>query len=110
VKLLLDENLSRRLVLALQSRFPGSTQVALLGMEHATDGELCAVAARESFVICSKDDDFYRLVAARGYRPKLVHLALGNVSNERVLSALLAAADAIEAALSGAGTSVVVVD
>jgi hypothetical protein len=31
VKLLLDENLSRRLVPALQEFFPGSSQVALLG-------------------------------------------------------------------------------
>jgi hypothetical protein len=33
VKLLLDENLSRRLVPALQSRFPGSSRVSLLGLE-----------------------------------------------------------------------------
>ena len=110
MKLLLDENLSRRLVPALQSRFPGSEQVALLGLERATDAELCDFAAREGFVVCSKDDDFQRLVAARGYRPKLVHLALGNVSNDRVPGAMLAAADAIEAALSEPGTGVVVVD
>lgn len=110
MKLLLDQNISRRLVPALQSRFPGSEQVTLLGLERATDAELCDFAAREGFVICSKDDDLHRLVAARGYRPKLVHLALGNVSNDRVLSALLAAADAIEAAFSEPGTGVVVVD
>ena len=109
MKLLLDENLSRRLVPALQSRFPGSEQVALLGLERATDAELCDFAAREGFVVCSKDDDFQRLVAARGYRPKLVHLALGNVSNDRVLGALLAAAHAIEAALSEPGIGFVVV-
>jgi hypothetical protein len=33
VKLLLDENLSRRIVPFLQSDFPGTTQVALEGME-----------------------------------------------------------------------------
>jgi len=31
VKLLLDENLSRRLVSALEQDFPGSSQVALMG-------------------------------------------------------------------------------
>jgi len=110
VKLLLDENLSRRLVPALQAKFPGSDQVALLGLTRASDAELCDFAAREGFVICSKDDDFHRLVAARGYRPKLVHLALGNASNERVLRALLAATPAIEAALSEPGTGVVIVE
>lgn len=65
MKLLLDENLSRRPVPALQSKFPGSNQVALLDLEGASDAELCDFAAREGFVICSKDDDFHRLVAAR---------------------------------------------
>ncbi|MDP2823236.1 MAG: DUF5615 family PIN-like protein [Sulfuritalea sp.] len=37
MKLLLDENLSRRLVPFLQYEFPGSTQVALVGLEQADD-------------------------------------------------------------------------
>ena len=37
MKLLLDENLSRRIVPSLQQRFPGSTQVALVGLERAAD-------------------------------------------------------------------------
>ncbi|MBK6788313.1 MAG: hypothetical protein IPG77_11910 [Betaproteobacteria bacterium] len=41
---------------------------------------------------------------------RLVHPTLGNVSNDRVPGAMLAAADAIEAALSEPGTGVVVVD
>lgn len=45
MKLLLDENLSRRLVPALQAQFAGSSQVSLLGMERATDAELCAYAS-----------------------------------------------------------------
>lgn len=108
MKLLLDENLSRRLVPALQARFAGSSQVSLLGLERASDAELCAYAAQHGFVICSKDDDFQRLVAARGYRPRLVHLALGNASNDAVLAALLAAADRLQAAFDDPSTGVVV--
>lgn len=110
MKLLLDENLSRRLVPALQARYPGSSQVALLGLERATDVEICDHAALHGFVICSKDDDFQRLVAARGYIPKLVHLALGNVGNDAVLAALLAAADRLEAAFDDPATGVVVIE
>ena len=40
MKLLLDENLSRRLVPALQAQFPGSNQVSLLGLERATADRL----------------------------------------------------------------------
>lgn len=109
VKLLLDENLSRRLVPALQEHFPGSSQVALLGLERATDAALCDYAASHGFVLCSKDDDFHRLVAARRYRPKLVHLALGNASNDRVLEALRSAAGRLTEALADAEIGVVVV-
>jgi predicted nuclease of predicted toxin-antitoxin system len=108
VKRLLDENLSRRLVPALQARFPGSSQVALLGLERSTDAQLCVYAAEHDFVICSKDDDFQRLVAARGYRPRLVHLMLGNVSNDAFLTVLLAAADRLHQAFSNPAAGVVV--
>ncbi|UUZ63787.1 DUF5615 family PIN-like protein [Polaromonas sp. P1-6] len=37
MKLLLDDNLSRRLVPLLQHDYPGSTQVALIGLESAMD-------------------------------------------------------------------------
>ena len=110
MKLLLDENLSRKIVLALQARWPGSSQVTLLGLERATDAQLCAYAAEHGYVICSKDDDFHRLVAARGYRPRLVHVSLGNATNGQILNALLDRADGIEAALAEAGTGVVVLE
>lgn len=109
MKLLLDENLSRRLVPALQARFPGSSQVALLGLQSASDTLLCEFAAEHGYVLCSKDDDFHRLVAARGYRPRLVHVAVGNESNEHILGALLAAAGAIESAFADARVGVAVV-
>ena len=109
MKLLLDENLSRRLVPALRARYPGSNQVALLGLERATDIELCDYAAHHDFVICSKDDDFQRLVAARGYRPRLIHVALGNVDNDAVLAALLAAADRLHLAFDDPTIGVVVI-
>lgn len=37
MKLLLDENLSRRAVAFLLDAFPETTQIALLGMENADD-------------------------------------------------------------------------
>ena len=110
MKLLLDENLSRRLVPALQTRFAGSSQVALLGLERATDAQLCDYAAQHDFVLCSKDDDFHRMVAARGYRPQWVHVALGNASNEAVLAALLSAADRLESALTVSRMGVVIIE
>jgi len=110
VKLLLDESLSRRLVPALQARFQGSSQVALLGLERATDAQICEYAALQDFVICSKDDDFQRLVAARGYRPRVIHRALGNVGNDAVLAELLPAADRLHLVFDDPATGVVVIE
>ncbi len=45
MKLLLDENLSRRIVPYLQAAFPGSSQVALLGLESKSDSEIWQYAA-----------------------------------------------------------------
>ena len=43
MKLLLDENLSRRLVPFLQHEYPGSSQVVLLGMQSALPDSLTNV-------------------------------------------------------------------
>ena len=51
MKLLLDENLSRRIAPFLQKAFPGSTQIALLGMETATDRDVWVYAKNNDFVI-----------------------------------------------------------
>jgi predicted nuclease of predicted toxin-antitoxin system len=50
------------------------------------------------------------LAAARGYRPKLIRVALGNVSNDKVLEALINAAESISQALADDGAGVVVLE
>jgi predicted nuclease of predicted toxin-antitoxin system len=110
VKLLLDENLSRRIVSALQERFPGTTQVGLLGLERSTDAQLCDYASQHDYVLVSKDDDFQALVAARAYRPKLIRLAMGNATNAEVLATLLSAADRLDESLSMPDVGVVVIE
>lgn len=96
MKLLLDENLSRRMVPHLQEGFPGTTQVAVAGLERATDREVHDFAHREGFVIVTKDDDFNGLLALLGYPPKVIHLRLGNCTNNRVIRALLDAREELE--------------
>jgi predicted nuclease of predicted toxin-antitoxin system len=99
VKLLLDENLSRRIVPSLQQRFPGSTQVALVGLERAADVTLWDYAHAHGFILVSKDDDFRDLQLLRGHPPKLIVLRLGNATNAAVLEALLNAAERVIATL-----------
>ena len=51
MKLLLDENLSRRIVSFLQQAFPGSTQVALLGLQSANDQDIWNRAKSDGYVV-----------------------------------------------------------
>ena len=51
MKLLLDENLSRRLIPFLQHDYPGSSQVVLLGLEAASDSVVWRTAKDHGFVI-----------------------------------------------------------
>jgi len=88
MKLLLDENLSRRIVPSLQEAFPGSTHVALVGLERADDREVWDFAKRNDFVIVTKDSDFTDLLSLFGYPPKVIMLTMGNVKNSQVVETL----------------------
>jgi predicted nuclease of predicted toxin-antitoxin system len=65
VKLLLDENLSPKLVRALAADFPGSSQVELLGLRGSTDRTVWDVARDHEYTIVSKDNDFRQRVEGR---------------------------------------------
>lgn len=74
MKLLLDENLSRKLVDRLSDLFSGSTHVSLVGFERATDVEIWDFARENGFVIVTADGDFYGLALTLGPPPKVIWL------------------------------------
>jgi predicted nuclease of predicted toxin-antitoxin system len=84
VKLLLDENLSDRLVGRLSSLCPGSRHVKQVGLAEAEDQEVWEHAAAHGYVLISKDKDFYQLSALRGAPPKVIWLRIGNRSTNDV--------------------------
>lgn len=101
MKLLLDENLSRRLVTFLLETFPGTTQVALIGMEHASDEKIWQFAKENDFIIVTKDADFYEMSALYGQPPKIIWLKTGNQSKAATINAILNNQELIEAHLLG---------
>ena len=107
LKLLLDENISRRIVPALQVAFPGSSHVVLEGLASAADAVIWRHAAAKGYTVVSKDDDFSALANLRGYPPKLIRLSLGNCSNDRVLQVLLAERDQLVQLLAADDIAVV---
>lgn len=74
MKLLFDENLSRKLVIRLAELYPGSAHVTSFGLLSRPDKEIWEYARREGFTIVSTDTDFYELAASLGPPPKVVWL------------------------------------
>ena len=89
MKLLLDENLSRRLVPFLQHDYPGSSQVVLLGLESASDREVWQKAKDDGYVIVTRDADFQELSLVWGQPPKVVRLRTLNQTRAATLKVLL---------------------
>jgi predicted nuclease of predicted toxin-antitoxin system len=99
MKLLLDENLSRRLVPFLQHTFPGTSQVVLLGMESASDKAVWLRAKEDGYVVVTRDADFQELSLVWGAPPQIIRLRTPNSTRAAVLKLLLENHEAITSAL-----------
>ena len=108
MKLLLDQNLSHKLVPAIADLFPGSTHVRDVGLAEAADEAVWDFARREGFVIASKDDDFHQRSFLYGAPPKVIWLRVGNCPTRRILDCLRAhAADIATFEQDGSATFLV---
>ena len=84
MKLLLDQNISYRLVKKLESLFPGTQQVNTLGLIDKPDRLIWEFAKREEFIIVTFDSDFYDLCLTLGHPPKLIWIKSGNITTENL--------------------------
>jgi predicted nuclease of predicted toxin-antitoxin system len=71
VKLLLDENLSDRVVYRIIDLYPNSEHVKPLALANTDDGIIWEYAKANDFVIVSKDSDFHQRSLLYGHPPKL---------------------------------------
>ncbi len=74
MKLLLDENIWRKLIARLAELYPGSAHVAEVNLRASPDCEIWEFAKTRDFVIVSTDSDFYELATTIGPPPKVVWL------------------------------------
>ena len=95
MKLLLDQNLSARLVTGLQGTFPGTAHVSEFGLESSEDLDIWVLAQERGFVILSKDEEFRQLSYLHGHPPKVIWANLGNCTTNEILRAPQAAAEDI---------------
>ena len=107
MKLLLDENLSRRLVPFLVHDYPGSSQVSILSLEQSSDMELWRYAKEQGYVIVTRDADFQEIAMVHGHPPFIIWLKTDNPSKAVTLKLLLDYREQIIQALDVDGLGIV---
>jgi predicted nuclease of predicted toxin-antitoxin system len=88
MKLLLDHNLSYKLVGRLADLFPDSAHVRNVHLREADDRTVWEYARAHGFTIVSKDEDFHQLSFLYGAPPKVVWVRLGNCTTTAIEQAV----------------------
>ncbi len=78
MRLLIDQNLSHRLIADLKDVFPDALHVRLLGMAEADDLAIWDYAKAHDLVGVTQDSDYSDWNKLRGAPPKIVWLRCGN--------------------------------
>jgi predicted nuclease of predicted toxin-antitoxin system len=88
LKLLLDENLSDRIIHRIVDLYPDSEHVKALALTNTDDGVIWEYAKANGFVIVSKDSDFHQRSLLYGHPPKFVYLRIGNSPTTQIVQIL----------------------
>jgi predicted nuclease of predicted toxin-antitoxin system len=110
VKLLFDQNLSPRLVQALQKEFPDSRHVREVGLQEATDAVVWQYAAQQGFAIVTKDADFHQRSFLFGHPPKVIWVRVGNASTVKIETLLRRRAADVDAFCSDLESAFLILD
>ncbi len=89
MKLLLDENLSDRIIPQILDLYPNSSHVKALALTNTDDLVIWEYAKANDFVIVSKDSDFHQRSLLYGHPPKFIYLRIGNNPTSKIVTTLL---------------------
>jgi predicted nuclease of predicted toxin-antitoxin system len=96
MKLLLDANLSWRMISKIDSHFHEILHVSQLPLKQpAKDIEIWDYAKKNSFTIVTKDDDFEKLVLLKKAPPKIIILKTFNLKTQSLAELLIINKDKI---------------
>ncbi|GBD51526.1 hypothetical protein D3800_10280 [Microcystis aeruginosa NIES-298] len=88
MKLLLDENLSDRIIDKIIDLYSDSQRVKTLGLINTDDALIWEFAKFNDFVIVSKDADFHQRSLLYGHPPKFIYLRIGNSPTAKIIEIL----------------------
>lgn len=85
MKLLLDENLSDRIIPQIIDLYSNSAHVKTLKLTNTDDVVIWEYAQANNFVIVSKDSDFHQRSLLYGQPPKFIYLRIGNCPTSKIV-------------------------
>ncbi len=100
MKLLFDQNLSRKLVNRLVDIFPDASHVQLHGLAEKPDTKIWEFAKANNFCIVTQDVDFVERSRLYGSPPKVLWLRCGNAPTSKVEALIRSGQEAIRELLS----------
>lgn len=100
MRLLFDQNLSRKLVDRLADSFPDASHVQFHDLAEKTDTEIWEFAKQNDFCIVTQDADFAERSRLYGSPPKVVWLRCGNAPTAQVEALIRSGELAIQRLLS----------
>ena len=100
MKLLFDQNLSRKLVTRLTDIFPTASHVQLQGLAEKTDTAIWDFAKLNDFCIVTQDADFTERSRLYSSPPKVVWLRCGNAPTNQVETLIRSGQEAMQELLS----------
>lgn len=96
MKLLFDQNLSRKLINRLADIFPGSSHVQCHELAEKTDTEIWEFSRVNDFCIVTQDADFAERSRLYGSPPKVVWLRCGNAPTRDIELLIRSGEEAIQ--------------
>jgi len=106
MKLLLDQNLSPRLVRRLADLYPNSSHIMEVCLDRSLDKEVWNYARQHEYIIVTKDVDFSELSLVQGFPPKVIWIRRGNCSTHDIETILRKNLNSIKAMNEDASTGI----
>ena len=89
MNLLIDQNISFRLIKKLEGIYLNLHHVSQLNLTNSSDIDIWGYARKNNFTIVTFDSDFIDISNLKGHPPKIIWLNIGNTSTQNVANKLI---------------------
>jgi predicted nuclease of predicted toxin-antitoxin system len=89
MRLLLDQNISFRIINKLIDSFPDCKHVSQVGLNDYEDLEIWEFALTQNYIIVTFDSDFFDISLISGCPPKIIWIRTGNLTTIEIAKLLI---------------------